>query len=366
MSIDTTTDPAAAPDPDQLDAFVGKFAGDLAAVLHATTVVIGDRLGLYTALTQAGPSTPGELAAVTGCDERYLREWLSAQAAAEYAHYDPATGRFHLDAVQAACLSDETLPTFMAGGMGVASSTHRDQDAIAAAYRSGDGVGWHQHHDDLFAGTERFFRPGYAANLVSNWIPAIDGLHEKLTAGARVADVGCGHGSSTILLAQAYPNCELVGFDYHAESIEVARKRAVDAGVADRVHFEVARAADFAPVEGGYDMICIFDALHDMGDPTAAAASIRSKLAPDGVWLLVEPNAADALEDNLHLVGKIFYSASSTICTPASRADGGDEAACLGAQAGEARLRDICERAGFTTVRRATETPFNMILEVRA
>ena len=355
----------AEPDPADVEAFVGQFATDLAAVVHATTVVIGDRLGLYTELARSGPSTAADLAEATGFDERYLQEWLSAQAAAGYAHYDPSSGRFHLDAAQAACLADETLPTFLAGGMAVGSSTHRDQDAIVEAYRTGKGVGWHQHHADLFTGTERFFRPGYAANLVTAWIPAIEGLDARLQKGGTVADIGCGHGASSILLAKAYPKVSVVGFDYHPESIRIATERAEQAGVSDHVRFEVARAEDIQAAPGGYDMVCIFDALHDMGDPLAAAKEIRKQIAPDGVWLLVEPNANDALEDNLNLIGKIFYSASSTICTPASRSDGGDDAACLGAQAGEARLRDICMEAGFGSVRRAAETPFNMVLEVR-
>jgi 2-polyprenyl-3-methyl-5-hydroxy-6-metoxy-1,4-benzoquinol methylase len=358
----TTTTPTA-PTADEIDAFVGRFATDLAAVLHGATVVLGDKLGLYSALAERGPSTPAELAAATGCDERFLAEWLRAQAAAEYAHYDAATGRFHLDAAQASCLGDERSPAFMAGGMAVASSVHRDQDVVREAFLTGEGVGWHQHHDDLFSGTERFFRPGYAANLTTAWIPAIDGLEARLQAGASIADVGCGHGASTILLAQAYPQCTVIGFDYHPASIAIARERARDAGVDDRVRFEVA-SADTYP-GAGYDLVCVFDALHDMGDPATAAAHIRGSLAADGVFLLVEPNAGDRVEDNLGLVGKIFYSASTCICTPASRAQGGAHAACLGAQAGEAQLRALCEGAGFTSVRRATETPFNMILEVR-
>jgi SAM-dependent methyltransferase len=344
-----------------LDTFVGRFVTDLAAVAHAATVVVGDKLGLYQALAEHGPATPAELAATTGCDERYLREWLSAQAASEYAHYDPASGRFHLDEVQRVCLADPAHPAFLAGGMTVASSMHKDEPRIREAFASGAGVGWHEHHGDLFVGTERFFRPGYAANLTTSWIPSLEGVEPKLTAGASVADVGCGHGASTLLLAEAYPASTVVGFDYHEASIEVARKRAADAGLADRVRFEVAGAADFPG--SGYDLVCVFDALHDMGDPVGAARHIREALAADGTWLLVEPLAGDRLEDNLDLVGRIFYSASTMICTPASRAQAG--AACLGAQAGDARLTDVVTQGGFTRVRRAAETPFNAVLEVR-
>jgi 2-polyprenyl-3-methyl-5-hydroxy-6-metoxy-1,4-benzoquinol methylase len=361
MTTTTTPTTPTAPDPEAFDAFVHRFASDLGAVAHAATVVIGDKLGLYAALGDHGPATPAELAAATGCDERYLLEWLSAQAASEYAHYDPETGRFWLDEVQRACLADTTHPGFLAGGMTVVSSMHKDEATVRAAFGTGHGVGWHEHHDDLFVGTERFFRPGYAANLVSAWIPALDGVEAKLQAGAKVADVGCGHGASTVLLAEAYPNSTVTGFDYHEPSIEIARARAAEAGLSDRVRFEVATADAFPGT--GYDLVCIFDALHDMGDPTAAAAHIRGALAPDGTWLLVEPNAGDRLEDNLNLVGRIFYSASTCICTPGSRAQAG--AACLGAQAGDARLGEVVRAAGFTRFRRATETPFNAILEVR-
>lgn len=355
MTVDT------APAEAEIDAFVGRFATDLAAVLHAATVVVGDKLGLYRALAELGPATPAELAAATGCDERYLLEWLSAQAASDYAKYEPATGRFHLDAAQAVCLGDPSHPAFLAGGMTLATSLHKDEEAVRSAFTTGRGVGWHEHHHDLFAGTERFFRPGYAGNLTSGWIPALDGVEDKLRVGAKVADVGCGHGASTIMLAEAYPNSTVVGYDYHEGSIDMARKRAAEAGVGDRVSFEVASATDFPGTD--FDLVCIFDALHDMGDPVAAAAHIRGSLADDGTWLLVEPSAGDRLEDNLHLVGRIFYSASTMVCTPASRSQAG--AACLGAQAGDARLREVVEAGGFTRFRRATETPFNAVLEVR-
>jgi len=347
--------------PADIDAFVGRFVGDLAAVAHAATVVVGDKLGLYQSLAAAGPSTPAELAAATGCDERYLQEWLCAQAASEYCHYDPTTGRFHLDEVQAMCLADPASPAFVVGGMTVASSMHKDESAVRSAFATGHGVGWHEHHTDLFEGTERFFRPGYVANLTTSWVPALDGVEAKLLAGARVADIGCGHGASTLLLAETYPASTIVGFDYHEASIDVARKRAADAGLSDRVRFEVAGAHDFPGT--GYDLVCIFDALHDMGDPTAAAAHIRQALAEDGTWMVVEPAAGDRVEDNLNVVGRVFYSASTMICTPASRAQAG--AACLGAQAGEARLREVATAGGFGSFRRVAETPFNVVLEAR-
>jgi SAM-dependent methyltransferase len=349
--------------PEAVDAFVGKFVTDLAAVLHGATVLVGDKLGLYKAMAANGEVTPAELAAAVDCDPRFVEEWLNAQAASEYCHYDAASGRYHLDPAQQLCLADETHPAFVVGGMAVASSVHKDEEIVTNAFRTGEGVGWHQHHADLFTGTERFFRPGYVGNLSAAWIPALDDVEAKLRAGARVADVGCGHGSSSVLLGQAYPASTVTGFDYHGLSIEVARKRAADAGVADRVSFEVASADAFPGRD--YDLVCIFDALHDMGDPTEALRHIKSSLAPAGTLLLVEPNAGDRVEDNINLVGRIFYSASSAICTPASRHQAGDHAACLGAQAGEARLRHIAEDAGFTRFRRAAETPFNMVLELR-
>ena len=367
MSTATTTNPTQtatpAPSLEQLEAFTMKFVGDPGAVAHAATVVLGDKLGLYTTLAATGPATPAELADATGYDARYLREWLLAQAASGYANYDSKTGTFWLDAAQAACLADDSAPTFLAGGMAVVSSMHRDEDAVRDAFVTGEGVGWHEHHHDLFSGTERFFRPGYAANLVSAWIPAIDGLDAALRRGISVADIGCGFGSSTILMAEAYPDSSFVGYDYHAESIAAARSRAADAGVSDRVTFEVASAAAYPGSD--FDLVCIFDALHDMGDPTQAAAHVRASLAEGGVLLLVEPNAAEQVEDNFNIVGRVFYSASTFVCTPASRAQGGADAACLGAQAGETQLRSVLTDAGFSSVLRATETPFNMVIAAR-
>jgi 2-polyprenyl-3-methyl-5-hydroxy-6-metoxy-1,4-benzoquinol methylase len=344
-----------------IDAFVGAFLSDMAAVAHAATVVLGDKLGLYRSLAALGPSTPAELATATGCDERYLREWLCAQAASDYANYDPATGRFYLDEVQAICLADESHPAFVIGGMGVVSSVHKDEEKVTSRFRDGAGLGWHEHHEDLFTGTERFFRPAYAANLTSAWIPALDGVEQKLIEGCRVADVGCGHGASSIQMALAYPNSRIVGFDSHEPSIDVARRRAAEAGVADRVSFEVAAADAFGG--GEYALVCVFDALHDMGDPVGVARHIRAQLTSDGTWLLVEPRAGDRLEDNLHLVGRIFYSASTLICTPASRAQPGE--ACLGAQAGPARLEAVTTAGGFGRFRNAVDSPFNLVLEIR-
>ena len=348
-------------DSDKLGALVGTVVGDMGAAMSGALVVLGDKLGLYKALAGQGPATPGDLAARTGCAERYVREWLSAQAAGGYIQYDKASGEFSLSPEQALVFATEGHPAFMAGGFEIVASVFRDEPRIAEAFRSGEGVGWHEHDACLFRGTERFFRPGYNANLVSSWIPALDGMEARLKAGARVADVGCGHGASTIVMAKAYPNSRFFGFDYHPASIERAREAAAQAGVGERATFEVAAAKGF----GGeaYDMISIFDALHDMGDPVGAARHIRDKLAPDGAWLLVEPFANDELADNLNPIGRLYYAASTMICTPASLSQ--EVALGLGAQAGEARLRKVTEEAGFTRFRRAAETPVNLIFEVR-
>ncbi|MFL6023883.1 MAG: class I SAM-dependent methyltransferase [Marmoricola sp.] len=349
-------------DEARLDEFVGRFAGDLGAVLHAATILIGDRLGLYVAMGDSTPVTPAQLAERTGCDERYLAEWLSAQAASGYADYDPATKTFRLTEEQAFALTSPDNPLFAPGGMQVAASTIADVDLVADAIRTGGGVDWGEHDHDLFAGTDRFFRPSYIGNLVDSWLPALDGVMAELETGARVADVGCGYGSSTILMAKAFPNSTFVGSDPHEPSIEAARKAAAEAGVAQRCTFEVATAQDFAG--DGYDLVTTFDCLHDMGDPVGAAAHVRASLAPEGAWMIVEPNAADHLEDNLNPVGRIFYSASTTICIPSSRSQ--EVGLALGAQAGEARTRAVAEQGGFTHFRRAAETPFNAVYEVRA
>jgi len=348
-------------DETKLTEFIGTFVGELGTVMHAATVVIGDKLGLYRAMADGTPVTPAELAERTATDERYVREWLSAQAAAGYVEYDAPSGRFTLPAEHALVLADDSAPVFIPGALQVAGSLWKDEAVITEAFRTGVGVGWHEHHHDLFHGTERFFRPGYNANLVAEWIPALDGVEAKLLAGARVADVGCGHGASTIIMARAYPNSTFVGFDYHEASIEVARKAAADAGVADRVTFEVASAKDYPG--SGYDLVACFDCLHDMGDPVGASRHVHATLAGDGTWLIVEPYANDRLEDNLNPVGRIFYSASTCICTPASKAQ--EIGLALGAQAGEARLGAVVTQGGFTRFRRATETPFNLVLEAR-
>ena len=348
-------------DEARLGEFMGKIVGDLGAAVSAALVVIGDKLGLYKAMAGGGSLTPAELASRTGTAERYVREWLCAQAASGYVSYDAATGRFNLSELQALVFADEQSPVFAAGGFEVLTALFKDEPKITEAFRTGKGVGWEQHDPSLFRGTERFFRPGYNAHLTTTWIPALAGVQTKLEAGGRAADIGCGHGASTIIMAKAYPKSTFVGFDYHAPSIERARALAAEAGVADRVRFEVARAQDYPGT--GYDLVAFFDCLHDMGDPIGAARHVRSSLAPDGTWLLVEPFANDRVEDNLNPVGRVFYSASTMICTPASLAQ--EVGMALGAQAGEARLRDVVTKGGFTRFRRATETPFNLIFEVR-
>ena len=348
-------------DEGRLHEFLGRFVGDLGATVHAANVVIGDKLGLYKALAAAGPSTPAQLAERTGTHSRYVAEWLAGQAAGGYVTYDPDGGRYHLDDEQAFALADEQSPAFVPGAFQLACASVRDEPAITEAFRSGAGVGWHEHNPDVFDGCERFFRPGYAANLVSAWIPALNGVEAKLGAGARVADVGCGHGASTVLMAQAWPASTFIGFDYHPGSIEQARKRAADAGVADRCRFEVASAKDFPGA--GYDLVCTFDSLHDMGDPVGGAGHVLGSLAADGTWLIVEPAAGDRVEDNLNPVGRAYYGFSTLLCVPNSLSQ--EVGTALGAQAGEARLRHVVTSAGYSRFRRAAETPFNHVYEAR-
>ena len=347
-------------DMQKLDAFMGRFVSDLGATFHAGMVVIGERLGLYKALAE-GPQTAAELAANTGTDARYVREWLSSQAAGAYVEYDAASERFSLSEEQAFALATEGSPAYIPGAFELATSALRAVPKMVDAFRTGAGLGWHEHDPGLFHGTEKFFRPGYAANLVDQWLPALDDVSAKLAGGCNAADIGCGHGASTILMAQAYPASKFTGFDYHRPSIDWAKKSAERAGVAERARFEVAAAHEFPG--SGYEFIAAFDCLHDMGDPVGAAAWVRQALTPDGTWMIVEPFANDRLEDNLNPVGRIYYGASTLICTPASRSQPG--AMCLGAQAGEARIGDVVGKAGFTRFRRAAETPFNLIFEAR-
>jgi SAM-dependent methyltransferase len=347
-------------DPSKLEAFVNQALGDLGSALTASMVVIGDKLGLYRAMAGAGPLTSHELAERTGTHERSVREWLAAQAAAGYLDYDATSGRYALSDEHAVALTDEESPACVLGGFQGMSAAIRATPKVIEAFRHGEGLGWHEHDPDLFVGTERFFRPGYNAHLVSEWIPALDGVHEKLEAGARVADIGCGHGASTLILAKAYPRSRFTGFDYHAPSIERARERAQQAGLDERARFEVASAKSFP---GRYDLVAFFDCLHDMGDPVGAAAHVRQSLGHDGTWLLVEPFAHDHVHENLNPLGRLFYSVSTLVCTQASLAQ--EVGAALGAQAGYARLETVLQDAGFTRVRLATQTPFNLVIEAR-
>jgi 2-polyprenyl-3-methyl-5-hydroxy-6-metoxy-1,4-benzoquinol methylase len=345
----------------KLDEFVGKVIGDLGSALTAALVVIGDKLGLYKAMGSAPPLTPAELATRTGTAERYVREWLNAQAAAGYVTYHAASGRYSLSPEQAVALADETSPAFVLGGFQAMTAAMKAAPKVAEGFTTGKGLGWHEHDPDLFEGTERFFRSGYKANLTTAWIPALDGVEAKLRRGAKVADVGCGHGASAILMAQSYPMSTFFGFDYHGPSIERARQRAAEAGVSDRVRFEVANAKEYPGTN--YDFVAFFDCLHDMGDPVGASAHVHGSLHPDGTWMLVEPFASDRVEENLNPVGRVFYSASTLICTPASLAQ--EVGLALGAQAGESRLREVVTAGGFTRFRRATQTPFNLVFEIR-
>jgi 2-polyprenyl-3-methyl-5-hydroxy-6-metoxy-1,4-benzoquinol methylase len=345
---------------DKLMGLVHQAVGDFGSILTGALVVLGDRLGLYRHLADAGrPLTSAELAAAAGCAERYVREWLNGQAASGYVTY--VDGRYALDEEQATAFTDESSPACVIGGFQAMLAATRAIDRLTVLFRTGEGLGWHEHHDDLFRGAERFFRPGYIANLTTSWIPALVGVEDKLRRGAKVADVGCGHGASTIIMARAFPESAFTGFDYHAPSIDAARKAAAEAGVDDRVSFEVAPAKEYPGT--GYDLVAFFDCLHDMGDPAGAARHVLSSLAPDGTWLIVEPFANDDTAGNLNPVGRVFYSVSTLVCTPASLSQ--EVGTALGAQAGETRLRDVVTAAGFTRFRRAAETPFNLVLEAR-
>ena len=348
-------------DSSKLEAFMGQVLTDMGAIISAPLMALGDRLGLYKGMAGAGPLTSQELADKVGVAERPLREWLRNQAAGGYISYDPETDAYTLSDEHALALADEDSPFYVLGIFDSVAALYAKEREIEDAFRTGEGMGWHEHDHRLFHGTERFFRPGYRAHLVPEWIPALEGVQEKLQRGAKVADVGCGHGASTILMAQAFPNSEFSGFDYHEVSIEQARMRAGAAGLGDRIVFEVAAAKDFPGKD--YDLVCVFDCLHDMGDPLGAAEHIHDVLDPDGTWMIVEPYAKDRVEENLNPVGRVFYGASTVICTPASLAQ--EVGLALGAQAGEAQLTSLIEAAGFSQVRRATETPFNLILEAR-
>jgi SAM-dependent methyltransferase len=355
-----STTEVAAIDMNKLNAFIGQFVTDLGATVHTGMVVIGEKLGLYKALAE-NPMSSAQLAAKTKTDERYLREWLASQAAGGYITYDEKNHKFSLTEEQAFTLANEDSPAYLPGAFELALGSLAAVPRIADSFRTGAGMGWHEHVDGVFHGCEKFFRPGYAANLVSSWIPALSGVKDKLEAGARAADVGCGKGASTILMAKAFPNSRFFGFDYHDKSIEAARESARRNGVGDRVTFEVSKAKDFPGKN--YDFVAVFDCLHDMGDPIGAAAHVRNSLAKDGTWMIVEPFAHDQLKDNLNPVGRIYYSLSTLLCTPCSRSQ--EVGLCLGAQAGEARIRDVVTSAGFNRFRRATETPFNIVYEAR-
>jgi len=345
-------------DEAKLNSFMEKVVGDMGAAMHAALIVIGDKLGLFRSMAGAGPMTPAELAAKTQTSERYVREWLNANAASGFVTYDRATNRYTLPAEQAFALTTMDIP----GAFHIISACFKDEPKITQAFRTGEGVGWHEHDANLFFGTERFFRPNYATNLMANWIPALEGMEERLKRGATVADVGCGHGASTMLMAKAFPKSRFYGFDYHSGSIEYARHVAGRDGLLDQITFEVASSKSY-PANGGYDLVTFFDCLHDMGDPVGAASHVLSTLKPDGSWMIVEPFASDLAHENHNPVGRIYYSASTMICTPASLAQ--EVGAALGAQAGEKQIRKVASEAGFTRFRRAAETPFNLVFEAR-
>ena len=358
----TSTQDYAAADPAALDDFIGRAVGDLGATLSAALVVIGDQLGLYRAMADGAPVTAQELASRTGTAPTYLRPWLANQAAGGYVSYDPASATYSMTPEQVQALVVEDGPAFFAGSMQLALGLLQDVPAIAERFRTGAGFGWHEHDAGLFEGTERFFRPGYIANLISTWLPALDGVVDKLTAGGCVADVGCGHGATTVLMAQAFPASTFIGTDYHEGSVRVARRRGEAAGVADRVTFEARDSSELKT--GQYDLVTMFDCLHDMGAPDVAARAALRALRPGGTFMLVEPAAGDHVEDNLHPLGRVFYAASALVCTPCSLAQPGGTA--LGPQAGPARLTALLSGAGFSQVRIVAQSPVNLVFEARA
>lgn len=358
----TATEQAVAIDGDKLMSFVFRAVDEVGATLNAALVVMGDRLGYYQALAGAGPTTPAELAARTNTSEHYTREWLNAQAAGGFVEYDATTGQYVLPPEQTAALTDESSPAYLPGFFQIALGTVQNTDQIVEAARSGAGVGWHEHPTDVHVGCERFFKTTYNANLISEWLPALDGVVPKLERGASVADIGCGHGSSTILMAKAFPKSTYIGSDYHPESIETARLRAAEAGVGNQIRFETAAAGAYSGAN--FDLVTTFDALHDMGDPVGTARRVRESLAPDGTWMIVEPMAGDRVEDNLNPVGRTYYGFSTLLCTPGSLSQ--DVGLALGTQAGPAKIRDVTTAAGFTKFRIAAQTPFNLVFEVKA
>jgi SAM-dependent methyltransferase len=358
MSTQTQARPI---DGDKLNALLGRAVQDMGAALHAALIIVGDRLGLYRALADGKPVTPAELAKRTGTAERYVREWLNASAASSYVEYDPSSGTYSMTPEQALVLGLDDTPVHLPGFYHMVASCMKDEEKLIETFRTGKGFGWHEHEKGLFEGCERFFRPNYIANLTTSWIPALDGVEAKLQAGGRVADVGCGHGASTVLMAKAYPASHFTGFDYHPGSIEQARKRAESAGVSDRVKFEVAPAKEYPGT--GYDLVTFFDCLHDMGDPVGAARHVKQSLTSNGTWMIVEPFAGDDVSANLNPVGRIYYSASTVICVPASLSQ--EVGLGLGAQAGQAKIREVVTAGGFTHFRRASETPFNQVFEAK-
>jgi SAM-dependent methyltransferase len=342
-----------------LNGLLGRAITDFGATSLAALVVIGDRLGLYRVLATGGALTASDLAHRSGTHERYVREWLNAHAASGYVNYLADSGRYQLSPEQAMLFAQEESPAFIVGGFQTALAAGRIVDRLTEAFKSGDGIGWHEHHPDMFPGCARFYKVGYLNHLVQQWIPALDGVTAKLEAGIRVADVGCGVGYSTLIMAKAFPNSHFTGFDYHVESIQAANGHAREAGVTN-VNFEIGRADSY---RGIYDFVTVFDALHDMGDPAAAARHVFRSLASDGTWMIVEPYAGDRIEENLNPIGRAYYAASTLLCTPCSLSQEGRMG--LGAQAGEARLRSVVSGAGFRRFRRATHSPVNLILEAR-